>query len=276
MRIGTISRSLLAGAAALAFAAGGLGATPASAATASAEKPNVSVALIPQADTGSLADGVDSYRVVITNHGDAEVKKVTVSVPFAAGYSPDSVSFNRGGAWVAQAGAASLDLRVEQMRGNGDSVSGTLRFVSSGAAASNALLGRATVSWSGSQASNVSNLPVASLGGSIADAPALANGEPSFSFRAAAFASGEPVSLWYTSASGVSTALVLDQGVALPQPPKKDSDDEDKVYGTSLAANAQGELQARLDVADIAPGTYTLAARGGWSGTVAFATFTVR
>lgn len=278
MKVGTIRRSILAGTLALAVVAGGLGAAPASAATARAEKANVSVALIPQADTASLADGVDTYRVIVTNHGDSDVKKVTVSVPFAAGYSPDGVSFNRGGAWVSQLGGEGLDLRIEQMRGNGDSVSGTLRFASRGAAPSNALLGRATVTWSGDerQTRNISNLPVSSHGGTIATAAALPNGDPAYSFRAAAFASGEPVSLWYTSGTGASTALVLEKDVAFPAPPEKDSDDDDKEYGTSLAASSQGELQARINVANLAPGTYTLAARGGWSGTVAYATFIVR
>lgn len=277
MRVATIRRSLLAGSLALAVVAGGLGAAPASAATAAAARPDVSVALIPQADTASLADGVDSYRVVVTNHGDADVKRITVSVPFADGYSPDGVSFSRGGAWVAQLGASSLDLRIEQMRGNGDTVSGTLRFVSPGAAPTNALLGRAAVTWGGDerQTRNVSNLPVSTHGGTIA-AAALPNGDPAFSFRAAAFASGEPVSLWYTSGAGVSTALVVEEGVVFPAPPAKGSDDEDKQYGTALSADEQGQLQARLSAAGLAPGTYTLAARGGWSGTVAFATFTVR
>jgi hypothetical protein len=276
MRLGTIRRSLLATTAALALIAGGLAAAPASA--AAAETADVSVALIPQADTASLADGVDTYRVVVTNHGDADVKQITVSVPFAGGYSAEGASFDRGGAWVAQLGAASLDLRVEQMRGNGDSVSGTLRFVSQGAAPSNALIERATVTWSGdsSRARNLSNLPVSAYAGTVATAAALPNGHPAISFSAAAFASGEPVSLWYTAPSGESTALVTEGDVAFPMPAKKFSDTEEPTYGTSLAASSQGELLARIDIANLTPGSYTLAARGGWSGTVASATFTVR
>jgi hypothetical protein len=268
----TIRRSLLTGAAALALAAGALGATP----VAAADEANLSVVLIPQTDTASTADGVDSYRVLVTNHGDGEVKQVTVSVPFAAGYSIAGASFDRGGSWVARLGAESLDLRIEQMRGNGDTVSGTLRFASQGPAASNALLERATVTWRGDERAtpNASNLPV-SLQAATFSAAALPEGVQGHSFRAAAFASGEPVSLWYTNSAGVSTALVIADGVAIPAYLAED-DDDDQSYGTSLAANGQGELQALVSLPRLSPGTYTLAARGDWSGTIAAASFTVR
>jgi hypothetical protein len=274
MRLGMIRRSLLATTVALVIIAGGMGAAPAFAA---ADEPSVSVALIPQADTASANDGVDTYRVVVTNHGSADVKKITVSVPFANGYRAESASFDRSGAWVAQQSAASLDLRVEQMRGNGDTVSGTLRFVSAGAAQSNALLERASVTWSGDSSSSphLSNLPVGASAGTVG-ATTLPEGQPAISFRAAVFASGEPVNLWYTAPSGESTALVIEGDIAFPQPPKKYSDTEQPTYGSSLAANSQGELMARVDIANLAPGAYTLAARGGWSGATASATFIVR
>ena len=268
----TLRRSLLTGATALALAVGSLGVSP----VAAANQANVSVVLIPQADTTSIADGVDSYRVVVTNHGDGEVKQVTVSLPFAPGYTLAGASFDRGGSWIARIGAESLDVRVEQMRGNRDTVSGTLRFVSQGAAQNNALRERATVTWRGDERAtpNASNLPASFQAATLSPAALPAGGQGS-RFSASAIASDEPVSLWYTSDTGSSTALVIADGVALPASLVEDDDDE-QTYGTSLAATSQGELQTLVNLPRLSPGTYTLAARGGWSGTVAAVSFTVR
>lgn len=272
MRIGVVRRSFLTGLTALALLAAVGTVSPASA----AEQPNLGVALIPEADTASLTDGIDTYRVVVTNHGDGEVKQITVSIPVAAGYSPQGASFNRGGAWIAALGASSLDLRVEQLRGNGDSVTGTVRFVSRGAAPTNALTQRATVNWRSNDGKpgNLSNLPVA--GQVVTLSPDAANGAQAYSFRATALASGEPISFWVTSANGTSTPLVVADGAIFVQPPEDDDSDDETTYGTALAANRGGELQALLNTTGLTPGIYTLAGRGGWSGTLISASFTVR
>lgn len=266
---GMIQRSLFTGLAAFAVAFGSLGALPA----AAAEQANVSVVLIPQADTADRNDGVDTYRVVVTNQGAGEVKGVTVTLPFNNDYRLAGASFDRNNAWVSRTGATSIDLRVEQMRGSRDSVSGTLRFVGD-ATPTNAVVERATVTWSGDTRSpqNASNLPVLLQEGSVGAATVPGN-RPGYSFSATAFASNEPVSLWYTSASGTSTPLLVLDGVALPEP---QADDEDRTYGTALPTNAQGQLQALIDLRGVSPGTYTIAAQGGWSGTTAFATLIVR
>jgi hypothetical protein len=261
---------MFAGLTALALIVGSIGVTPA----AAAEQGNVSVVLIPQDDTAAVDDGVDTYRIVVTNQGGGEVKNIAVNIPFTAGYQVASTSFDRSNAWVARLGSESLDLNVVQMRGNGDSVSGTLRFVGGDATNANAVVERATVTWSGDTRSpqNASNLPVSLQEGSVGAATVPGN-RPGYSFSATAFASNEPVSLWYTDAAGVSTPLLVLDGVALPEP---QANDEERSYGTALPTNAQGQLQALIDLRGVAPGTYTIAAQGGWSGTTAFATLIVR
>lgn len=267
---GMLSRSMFAGLTALALIVGSIGVTPA----AAAEQGNVSVVLIPQDDTAAVDDGVDTYRIVVTNQGGGEVKNIAVNIPFTAGYQVASTSFDRSNAWVSRLGSESLDLNVVQMRGNGDSVSGTLRFVSRDAVSDNALMRRATVTWSGDNRSpaNASNLPVRYQEGTLGNTT-LAGNRQGYSFNATAFASNEPVSLWYTAESGVSTALVIDNGVALPT---TQANDEDRTYGTALPTTNRGELQAQINLSSLSPGTYTLAARGGWSGTTAFATVVIR
>ena len=279
MRHGTIRRFLLAGTVILALIAAIFGTTPASALAAFVEEPYLSIVLIPQTDTRSLSDGMDTYRVEVRSHGEIDVRQVTATIPFASGYRFVGASFSRSGTWISRIGENSIDIRIVRVVGDDAKFMATLRFASRDTVMTNAVIDRASVTWPGDmqETPSVSNLPLTLFPATIASTTEALEGEAmTYSFRANTFATGEPVSLWYTSDAGVSVALVTEGDLVFPKPPKDPFDDDEKVYGHSMPADLTGELMGRLKITDIAPGTYTLAARGGWSGVTAFATFTVR
>lgn len=187
-------------------------------------------------------------------------------LPYLAEQAPPQLHLvlaaRRGAAlplWVPRPQGALLELGDEELRW------------SQAEAERNALLERATIIWRGDERAtpNVSNLPMSAQAATLIPA-GLPDGGQGSSFRVAAFASGEPVNLWYTSSSGASTALVFAEGVAIPAfLVDEDDEDDDQTYGAALAANERGELQTLINLPSLSSGTYTLVARGGWSGTTA-------
>jgi hypothetical protein len=265
-------RLLIASLATMALLAGIL--TPTVAAN---ELSEVSVALTPQADTVSLSDGVDTYLVKITSHTSDHARYATARIPFTSEYRLANTSFNRDDIWVSLIGENFVELTVVHLIGNRDYASAMLSFVSQGPATRNALVERATVTWPGDRnmPHNHSNLPVMQQAGTLSQLSTLYDGTVIRSFRASPFASNEPVNLWYTSEAGVSTALVFEGDMAIIEPRRSENPAEPPL-SDSRAANSAGEFQARVKLPNMAAGTYTLVACGGWSGTKAVTTFTVR
>lgn len=262
-------RLLVASLATLALLAGTL--TPAFAAS---EIADISVALTPQADTASLSDGVDTYRVTITSYTPDHARYVTARIPMTSEYRLASTSFNRDDIWVSAIGEDFVELTVVHLIGNRDYASAMLSFVSQGPAMRNALVERATVTWPGdtNMPHNHSNLPVMQQAATLSLLNTLYDGTKIHSFSANPFASNEPVNLWYTSEAGESRELVFEGDMAISRSEK----DADARLGDARAANSAGEFQARIKLPNMAAGTYTLVACGGWSGTKAVTTFTVR
>ena len=232
------------------------------------EDPYLSVVLIPQADTASLTDRVDTYRMEIKGYGDVDLREVVINVPFTSSYRVANVRFNQGDAWVSRIGDASIDIRLSRVAGASDLFVGTLRFTSPAAAGVNALIARATVNWPNKPqiAPGFSNMPANSLRMPLTTRVALPSGNQAYSFSAATFAPNEPVSFWYTSVAGASVALTADGSVLVPGQTSS---------AQSITADRYGSLLAHIDTTTLPPGTYTVAARGGWSGVVTSAPFTV-
>lgn len=233
----------------------------------------LSLTVEPQADTASRADGVDTYRVVVVNRGGGTVEDIALSVPFEPGYSLTSASFSQDDAWVARNGERAASIRVEQLRGIGDTVVGTLRFTGPRDAAANALTSRVTATWDkdGEQYTISSSQP----GINSSALTAARSGPSRITFSGGSFASNEPVSFWYTTASGASVPLVVDRGLLIQKPARSVNDDDEKKYGEFLGASEQGTTNATLSIAGLPAGSYTLAARGNWSGVTASAPFII-
>lgn len=278
MRNGTLTgKTIVQGLLGLALAAG-VAFVPAQQASAAEQRGGqgqLSIALEAQADTASRSDGVDTYKVVVVNRGGGEVKKVDVALPFGAGYALAEASFTQEDAWVTQKDNGVVNVRIEQLRGQDDTMIGTLRFHGPRDAAANAVKSAATVAWKldGKAYSLPSNQPA---GANVVTAATVEARVVSFS--GTGFVPGEPVTFWYTAANGVSTPLVRDGAKLLVEPADKhnDDDEDEKRYGAFLPANAQGAVVVSFDTAGLPNGAYTLAARGNWSGAVASMAFAAR
>jgi hypothetical protein len=260
------------GALGLALAASLLAGPTASFAQGVVKVKQLSVTVEAQADTASRADGVDTYKVTVVNRGGGDMDQVLVHVPIAAGYSLAGASFNQEDGWVSQIGAGEATLRVERMRGLGDTAVATLRFTGPTDAASNALTQRVSATWSqdDKQRTITSNQPGVATFALTSERNAQA-----ITFSGDAFAGNEPVNFWYTTASGESVPLVVKESQLIKEPARIRNDDGTLKYGKSLPAGEQGALRATFNISDLPAGTYTFAARGDWSGVTASAPFVV-
>lgn len=267
-----IRKGVTSGALGLALAAGLLAGPASSFAAGVVKVQQVSLTVQAQADTASRIDGVDTYKVIVANRSGGDIDQIVVRVPIAAGYSLAGASFNQEDAWVAQNGAGEATLRVEQLRGLGDTAVATLRFTGPADAASNALTQRASASWSEDDKQRVvtSNQP-----GVTTFALTASRSGKTITFSGDAFAANEPVSFWYTTADGVSVPLVFKEGQLVKEPAKSRNDDVAPIYGKSMAVSDLGALQVTLNTLGLPAGSYTFAARGDWSGVTASAPFVV-
>jgi hypothetical protein len=270
----TFRRRAIQGLLAAAVAASALGgAGAASAATSGSTQLSVTIEALD--NTASRDDGIDSYRLVVVNRGGDLAKGVTITLPFQPEYRLAGASFTQNDAWVSRNGSGSAEIRIEEMRGVDDTAVGTLQFVSSGAASANALTSRVSARWSDGEDSysTTSNLP---LGGASLNysSSGQSDGGLRYTFSGSSFAANEPVNFWYTNAAGASTALVVDEGVLVRQP-ADDDDDDDEDLAEYVGADDQGALSAGFSTSGLPSGSYTLAARGGWSGLVASISFVV-
>jgi hypothetical protein len=234
----------------------------------------VSVAITAQADVAVYNDGVDTYVLTVTNQGGSRINLITVDLPITAGYTLASASFDRNNTWVSATSADAVTIRVEGMRGAKDTITGTLRFVGPKSSAANALAERVKATWNTGKDTYTakSNLPLYGAQPLKIDVTTTA-GAP-YQLSSDIFAIGEPIIFWYTSAAGVSTELMVVNGMLTLQPAK--SDIEDTPYCNHAHPNAEGRMAMPMSVAGINAGTYTLVARGDWSGATATATLTVR
>jgi hypothetical protein len=273
MKRGTLLRNIAtSGALGLALAASLLATPSPSYAQRVAGPGQLSLTVEALADTASRTDGVDTYRVTMSNKTGGTVDRIAVQVPIAAGYSLAGASFTQDDAWVAATGAGSATLRFEQLRGINDTVVATLRFTGPADAASNALTQRVTATWNKDDKARTvtSNQP-----GVTTFALAASRAGQAITFSGDAFAAREPVSFWYTSASGASVPLVYKDGQLMVEPARDDDDDERVTYGKFIEAGEQGVTRATLNLAGLPAGSYTFSARGNWSGVTASAPFII-
>lgn len=230
----------------------------------------LSVAVVPQADVATHGDGVDTYMVTLANRGGALIQGITIDVPITAGYTLTSARFDRENTWVTSLGAGKATIRIEGLRGVDDAVHGTLRFSGPTDSAANALSSRLAAHWRCAKTDYTaySNAPLygvqpLSIVGAGAQRTLSSN----------IFASGEPVTFWYTSPAGISTALVVEEGKLIIESQQDDSD-ETRIR-PAQAADASGAVTITLRVVGIPSGTYTLTAYGNWSGATANALLSI-
>jgi hypothetical protein len=258
--------------------AGGFGVGQAAA--ASRKNPDVGVGI---QQAAASADGTLNYTVTIVNTGDVAVKHVDVSVPFdASALQAVSGALESDAGYVTTATGA-VQIRTGVLTSDGDSVQATLHFRNLPGHTGAGLTERASYTWStGSQrGSGVSNLPVA------ADEARLAvhSEGKDLVFDGSIFGSGEGITFWYNTPDGRVVAMRYRDGYLLDADTvtaRKDAharNNKPGLYddGTDHTfADNTGTVTARLSTTSLAPGAYTLVARGNASGLIAIGSFNVQ
>lgn len=256
---------------------GGFGAGPAEA--AARKNPDVGVG-IQQSAAG--ADGTVDYTVTVVSTGEVAVKHVTVTVPFdASALQPVSGALQSDVGQVAL-GASAVEIRTGVLLSDGDSVQATLHFRALPGHAGAGLTQRASFSWSADdqRGSGVSNLPVAGQA-----SLAVTSEGTDLVFDGSVFGSNEGITFWYNTPSGQVVAARIRDGYVYSADAltaKKDAHIRNNKPGKydegtdHLFADAAGAVSVRLSTAGLAPGAYTLVARGNTSGLIAVGAFEIK
>lgn len=209
-------------------------------------------------------NGVVTFTIVATNRGKGSAKNTVISMALdPAKLRVVDAAFSREGAWVSKLGETQVEIQTGPLGSGGDVVTATLRLAVQGAVADGTSLAeRLTYRWgddrSGGKGS--SNLLMVRAGSSnnnqpyypLEVGPASGPAGTAFVFSSTLFAPNEPVSYWYnTPAGGV-------QGL------------------NTLVADGDGALVGEFDSTGLAPGAYSMVARGAWTGYTLTAPFTVQ
>jgi len=239
---------------------------------------NVKVGILPsaQADAG----GLTAFTITTTNDGDNAASNVTINVP----YNPAALrfvgaTFSQPAAWVSNITANALEIKTGAVGGDGGTVKAVVRFqpLTSGAAQA---VQRLSFEWSDKLKGGhgISNqLPSADMGGLYAPLT-VSSASGSTTFSSDAFASNEGVFFWYNTPDGKVIQARVQRGKLIDAETAQRKYQDDSAYdrGAEYAiANDQGQVVVDLSSDGLAPGTYTLVARGNSSGLTAVATFQV-
>jgi hypothetical protein len=255
---------------------GGVGQAAAAPATASNSDTDIGVGIL---QTASSNDGTLTYTVTIVNDGEKMVKYTTVTVPFDAKalQALDGSLSNRSGSVSITPGA--IEIKTSALGGGGDSVQATLHFRAL-PGSSGGLTQRASYSWK--QGSGVSNLPLAAVAHASLDS-SVEGSVATFSTNA--FGSREPVTFWYNTPSGqvvatrVRDGFLLDAEVVRQHKADNDRQKNHHVYNQGalgVFADDQGSVSVQLSTKGLAPGVYSVVARGNTSGLIAVGTVAVK
>jgi hypothetical protein len=229
------------------------------------------------------ADGTVNYTITVVNTGDVAVKHVDVSVPFDATALQAVSGALASDAGYVTIGAGTVQIRTGVLTSDGDSVQAALHFRTLAGHAGAGLSERASYTWSTSSqhGSGVSNLPVAADEARLA---VHADGKD-LVFDGSIFGSGEGITFWYNTPDGRAVAMRYRDGYLLDADTvtaRKDAharNNKPGLYddGTDHTfADRTGTVTARLSTTSLAPGAYTLVARGNASGSVAIGVFNVQ
>lgn len=269
-------RQLVVAGALSAILAGGAGVGQAAA--AARNNPDIGVG-IQQSAAG--ADGTLTYTITAINTGDAGVKRVNITVPFdTAALQPVNAALQSDSGSVNTTPGA-VAIQTGALGSQGDSVQAILRFQALPGHAGAGLSQRATYTWSATdqKGSGVSNLPLAQ-----ASLAVQAEGRDLI-FDASAFGSGEGITFWYNAPGGSVVATRIRDGYLFDADvlaAKKARHEEKGTPGEyddgvdHMFADSQGAVSVRLATAGLAPGAYTLVARGNTSGLIAVGSFDVK
>lgn len=241
---------------------------------ASVQRANVAVTVNPVLANGSLV-----YEIAVTNGGKAPAQNTIITVPFdASKLRLEDVQFSGGSAWVTDIQPSAVTVQIERLNSGGDSRTISARFTPLVNLSAGAVLGdRVSYRWSDKEGNGngLTNLPILNNGAlfplNVTPASAVAKTTRTFSSNAI-FAPGEFVTMWYTGPDGKSVELEV-KGTSLVDAA---STKDDENGGKFVIADANGAMNAQFLSENLAPGTYSMVARGNLTGFSAVGTFEVK
>jgi len=232
--------------------------------------------------SATSADGTLNYVVTAVSDGTDMAKKTTISVPFdAAALRVVNWSLSKTASQVSAAPGV-IEIQTGPLGGDGDSTQVTLSFRALPGHAGAVLTERASYKWSadGNTGSGLSNLPVA---GNAALDVQIAGGNATIS--SSVFGTNEPVTFWYNAPGGrvvgtrVRDGYLLDADAVAAKKAYNDRKVKHGVYDDGVPnvfADAQGNVSVLLSTANLAPGAYTVVARGNSGGLEAVGAFELK
>jgi hypothetical protein len=259
-----IKRALVAGTLAT-VVLGGVG-SAAAAARSDDKNADVKIEVLKSADQSGLL----SYSLSLRNEGGGPARNTHIDLPFdGTALQLVSTEFSKADAWVTEIGSSGLEISAGKIGSGGGALQGTLRFAALKPGAE--LTAPATVRWSdedegGHSISNRPNLVSARQALSVS----TAGGD--YIFSADVFAPGEHITFWYNTPAGAVVAAEIKNGYVIDA---ASTDEKDK--GADYArADDTGSVSVRLATKGLAPGGYTLVARGNSGGLIAVGAFQVK
>lgn len=196
--------------------------------------------------------GTLTYTIVAANYGRGGASEVVITMPFdPAAVRLIDARFSRPETWVSQVQSGSLTIRTGPLD-RSDVVTGTVRLAVRASAPPGAPLApRLRHTWrddrgGGAGRSNQLLLSVGGTGAPQNPAPltverADTEGGRGYRFSSSTFVPGEPVAFWYNTPDGRAVAL------------------------EGAGADSEGAVSLLLPPDGLAPGAYSLVARGLWS-----------
>jgi hypothetical protein len=259
-----IKQAMVAGTLA-AMVLGGVG-SAAAAARSDDKNADVKIEVLKSADQG----GVLSYSLNLRNEGGGPARDTHVDLPFdGAALQLVSTEFSKADAWVTEIGANGLEISAGKIGSGGGALHATLRFAALKAGAE--LTAPATVRWSDEEEGgrSISNRP--NLGSAVQALSVHAEGGD-YVFTADVFAPGEHITFWYNTPDGAVVAAEIKNGYVIDAA-STDAKDNGADYAR---ADSNGSVSVRLATKRLAPGGYTLVARGNSGGLIAVGAFQVK
>jgi hypothetical protein len=263
-RVWRVKQALAAGTLA-AVVLGGVGSA------AAAERPDdknadVKIEVLKSADQS----GVLSYSLNLRNEGGGPARDTRVELPFdGAALQLVSTQFSNADAWVTEIGSGGLEISAGKIGSGGGALQATLRFAALKPGAE--LTAPATVRWSDEDEGghSISNRPnLAGISQSLSVSAAGAD----YIFSTDVFAPGEHVTFWYNTPGGAVVAAEIKNGYVIDAA----STDEKDNGADYVRADENGSVSVRLSTKGLAPGGYTLVARGNSGGLTAVGAFQVK
>lgn len=218
----------------------------------------------PDPNTVSQRNGIVTYSIVVKNLGKGSAKETVVTMPFDASEAKAiDATFSRKGPWVSKLITNTLEFRTGPLASNGDTVTATVRLATLPAVANNTSLSeRLTYRWADGRSggNGRSNLPILTAGGSdnnqqfytLNVEPPTGPAGSTHRFTTGIFAPDEPITFWYNAPDGTVEPL------------------------NNLTANTDGAMNAEFSTKNLKPGTYSMVARGNWTGFTAVGMFQVQ